>query len=729
MTTSSPQIALQERLKQLSEAELQKRIIEPLLRASGYETVRDVSGPNERGRDLIAFKKELGGSLLYAFQIKKYQLTGKVSNPKSLPAVLVQLRQAITEKIFDPATKSERSPDRVLLITPYEINQRTFEDAVDELQGVPSRQIGLIDGPLLADEVIKYIPEIAATLQDDIGYRLQVVAEHNRIPESIAFGRRSELELGQIFVETDYACFDLVLEFLKRIPQLTMDKQESTDRKALLRDEELAALYVLPSSWTKNGQSNSPATETTDLSGFLIRLNEHTTWLLDRVSAFFESDATDPEIDNLRIDLSSYQSSFVPALRLAIFKLPWDLSADDLALLKSLGEALTNRRRLGTYRHLLRMTGLTVITGPAGAGKSTLLRKLILEFAASDESIKPIFVKAIDLKEPGVRGFIKHVCDPANSGRLKINEEQFTAQAQAGKLRFLIDGLDEAGDLYRSVAVTVTQLAEVFPKCRLIITCRDGVDLSMVSSAFYVRLCPFSETQFDEFVGKWFSARPSAAAELRLRLQDSSAVNIREIATLPIIAALLCSLFEAEVELPISESELYESRLDLLLGRWEQAKKIPPMRIDSRQRYLQFLMQLALDVHTQNQREFNHQTVSEHASRFYAKGYNTSVPSFINDCISRGLIVREINGLFSFGHLTYQEFLVGKYLSHHNPLDQIIEKLGDLWWKKALFFYAALQGDISPLIIESRRHTLSRDQSHILAKMRLLANLTPSRNI
>lgn len=728
MTTSSPQIALQERLIELSEADLQKRIIEPLLTASGFETVRDVSGPNERGKDLIAVKKDLGGYLLYAFQIKKIRVSGQVSNPKSLPAVLYQLRQAITEKIFDPATKSQRSPDRVLLITPYAINQRTFEDAVTELQGVSSRQIGLIDGPLLANEVIKYIPEIAAALQDDIGYRLQVAAEHNRIPESIAFGLRSELELGKIFVETDYACFDLVLEFLKRIPQLQVGKQESPGRKEVLGDEELAPLYVLPDNWTRNGQSTA-AIEPTDLNAFLIRLNEHTTWLVDRVSAFFESDATDPEIDNLRIDLSSYQSSFVPILKLPIFRIPWDLSADEMVLLQSLSHALTNRRRLGTYRHLSRMTGLTVITGPAGAGKSTLLRKLLLEFAASDDSIEPIFVKAIDLKERGVRGFIKHVCGLVNSRWLKLSEEELTARAQAGKLRFLIDGLDEAGDRYRSVAVTVAQLADAFPKCRLLMTCRDGVDLSMVSSAFYVRLCPFSEPQFDEFVRKWFSARPSAAEELRKRLQDPSAVNIRQIATLPIIAALLCSLFEAEIELPISETELYESRLELLLGRWEQAKKIPPMRIDSRQRYLQFLMELALHVHSKNQQEFSHQTVSAIASRFYAKGYNTSVPSFISDCISRGLIVREINGLYSFGHLTYQEFLVGKYLSHHNPLEQVIEKLDDNWWRKALFFYAALQRDISPLIIESRRHKLTPDQSRNLNKMRVLANLTPSRDI
>ena len=49
-----------ETLARFDERTLQATIIEPLLRAMDFDYVRDVSGPNEKGRDLIATKWDFG---------------------------------------------------------------------------------------------------------------------------------------------------------------------------------------------------------------------------------------------------------------------------------------------------------------------------------------------------------------------------------------------------------------------------------------------------------------------------------------------------------------------------------------------------------------------------------------------------------------------------------------------------------------------------------------------
>ena len=76
--------AVLEALTNMSEYDLQHRIIEPLLRLNDFQDVRDQSGRGEKGKDLSAIKYELGKPKLYAIQIKKIKLTGKSSGNKSL---------------------------------------------------------------------------------------------------------------------------------------------------------------------------------------------------------------------------------------------------------------------------------------------------------------------------------------------------------------------------------------------------------------------------------------------------------------------------------------------------------------------------------------------------------------------------------------------------------------------------------------------------------------------
>ena len=68
-STSFKSIAIKE-LLQFSEIELQGEVIEPLLRALGFENVRDNSGSGEKGKDIVATKySEFGRNKLYAVQI------------------------------------------------------------------------------------------------------------------------------------------------------------------------------------------------------------------------------------------------------------------------------------------------------------------------------------------------------------------------------------------------------------------------------------------------------------------------------------------------------------------------------------------------------------------------------------------------------------------------------------------------------------------------------------
>jgi len=378
---STISLIVQRCLEELTEKALQERFIEPLLRASGFESVRDVSGPNEKGMDLIASKREFGISFLYAVQIKKLKVSGRVASPTSLSALLYQLKQAVSERVYDPATRSERIPQRLVFVTPYTINRAALESAINEFQEISSKQVIIIDGPLLADQIVALLPELAASLQDDIGYRIQCGADYDKISESIAFGLRHPLRMADIFVETDYACFDLVEQLLQKIPVPKIDRSEV---KTALRDEELRALFELTLYWTRNGQPLKPVAAAvgaamgkavigndgrldreglrtlilggdpkgaeesrkkldsillpfmpTDLSGFLKELSDHSVDLIERTGQIADSQTTDSAIHTLCLDIAVFQASVLEALRMPIFETPLAALLDEHQLLES----------------------------------------------------------------------------------------------------------------------------------------------------------------------------------------------------------------------------------------------------------------------------------------------------------------------------------------------------------------------------------------------------------
>lgn len=151
--------ALHQLLK-LPEAKLQARIIEPLLRSMGFENVRDNSGAEEEGKDLVASKtSEFARSKLYAIQIKKIKLTARISSSTSLGNLFLQLRQAREEEVVDPVTNVERSPDEVIFFTPYAIRPSVWAKFHKQSQELERNNIQVIDGSKLLDLIKQYLPD------------------------------------------------------------------------------------------------------------------------------------------------------------------------------------------------------------------------------------------------------------------------------------------------------------------------------------------------------------------------------------------------------------------------------------------------------------------------------------------------------------------------------------------------------------------------------------------
>lgn len=214
-------------IRKLSERELQSEVIEPLLRLQGFKNVRDNSGAGEHGSDLVAIKPEFGRTKLYAIQIKKWKLSGKIADNKSLGVVLAQLRQASKEPVIDPSTNRKRVADRVMFITPYKVSRHAFESALKQLQETEEKDITLIDGPLLASLIIEYMPDVIKRFSMTVQYRLLLAKSITEVKESSAFGLHYNIDLKDIYVDLG------IILGGKHIVNLSQIKLNETTRKTV----------------------------------------------------------------------------------------------------------------------------------------------------------------------------------------------------------------------------------------------------------------------------------------------------------------------------------------------------------------------------------------------------------------------------------------------------------------------------------------------------------------
>jgi hypothetical protein len=193
----------------------------------------------------------------------------------------------------------------------------------------------------------------------------------------------------------------------------------------------------------------------------------------------------------------------------------------------------------------------------------------------------------------------------------------------------------------------------------------------------------------------------------------------------PVIAALLCSIVAKDADLPGTEIDLYDRRFELLLGGWEKAKDIVPMSHTLRKRYWHFLTIVAYSIHLDKKRSISYAQLLGAAEQYYDLVYHRTPEIFLADCIHRGLFIAENGDEYSLGHFTYQEFLVAKHLTNDNPVEFILNRIGEDWWLKVFEFYAALKGDLTSLIIRA----LVKPQTHSYLKTLILivknAPLTP----
>ncbi|MCP3019083.1 NACHT domain-containing protein [Cupriavidus basilensis] len=355
------------------------------------------------------------------------------------------------------------------------------------------------------------------------------------------------------------------------------------------------------------------------------------------------------------------------------------------------------------------------ILGKPGAGKTTFLKHLAILACRGQIEKTPIYLSLKEWADSGmdILAFIEsqfEICGfPA--ARDFIN-----AIFGAGEALILLDGLDEVhqeGVARVRMIQALENLANQYPECIFCLTCRIAAIDYTFAQFTYIEIADFSPEQQNGFVGKWYSGEKQKFESFRKEWNKADNRGLRELAQTPLLLALLCLVFDELMHFPKRRVELYEEALDALLKKWDSSRGISrseEYRRLSLGRKKQLLSRIAA-VNFQNERYLiRKQELASEISTFLLqlpkedKGTEIEADGVISAIeYQHGLLVERAYSIYSFSHLTFQEYFTAKYivdnLAKSNTLGNLIdETIKHLRWREVILMTSSLLPDATPFI-------------------------------
>lgn len=232
----------------------------------------------------------------------------------------------------------------------------------------------------------------------------------------------------------------------------------------------------------------------------------------------------------------------------------------------------------------------------------------------------------------------------------------------------ILDGFDEIPDLHElnSFLINMNLLSAKIKRGRLLLTSRTGIISSFLENSRTYEIAPMNEPQVELFIQRWFNDK-----NLSDKLyKEITTGQYRNLINRPLNLASLCALYERVRELPKKPRELNKRLIDLLLKDWDYERDIsrPSTYLDfPYERKIDFLRNIAFLLTVKYKKTVF--TLNDIRS-CYEQIYDLFElpPSEVQDVINEieshsGLFVQGGFNTYEFAHKSFQEFLVGEYIT------------------------------------------------------------------
>lgn len=331
-----------------------------------------------------------------------------------------------------------------------------------------------------------------------------------------------------------------------------------------------------------------------------------------------------------------------------------------------------------------------LILGKPGSGKTTLLKYLSLRAIRQELESSPIpfFISirswAQEVNKTEELSLLTYLHNKYNE--LGVSRPQLELLLKQGKILILLDGLDEVNTDTRSrVIQEITSFAETYYQNQIIITCRLGALNYQISGFTSIELADFTQDDIEIFAQKWFVIAAGNNPEIGLKKATKFMENLalpenqslRELGITPILLNLLVSVFQTLKVFPSKRSKLYEVGLAIFLVRWDESRLIKRDEVYrnlSVTQKMKLLSQIAFSTFESGNYFFEESEAIEYISDYLANLSEGNLePEMVRQEseailksieMQHGLLVERARGIYSFSHLTFQEYLTARYLAN-----------------------------------------------------------------
>ena len=368
---------------------------------------------------------------------------------------------------------------------------------------------------------------------------------------------------------------------------------------------------------------------------------------------------------------------------------------------------------------------LMVLGGP-GVGKSTFLRKVGLEALRGKEGsfayeCTPVFLElkkftedSIDIKVLITKEF--EICGypyPAEMTEMAL---------KSGILLILLDGLDEVPDAnVDNVVHKVQNFVNQYRQNRFIISSRRVVNIGASTQFANVEVADFDDSQIKRYIYNWFTSMSNGStrrldgeittADLCWGTLNATEHQVtKELVRNPLLLTFLCLVYGKTHNFPRNRAALYEKALNIFLEKWPDEKHVS--RDSSVSQYLNIWDEARLlsEIAAKNFEEdcllFKKNELVDQIKEF---GERNSITLSKVDArkvleaiaVEQGFFVERVSGVYSFPHLTFQEYLTANYFVRAQSIQRLVtDHLHDRRWREIFLFAVELTPEADSLLVE-----------------------------
>ena len=694
------------RLQRMPEGTLIDRVLVPLIRAMGFDTVENNHGPLDRGKDILALKADaFGNKELTVVSVKRLKFSGRASRSTHLTNVCTQLTQCIEEPVR-MKDGEERYASEVWFVSPYPLSQSSLESSFVSYSKALRRRIKIIDGPTVISILRTKSPHLLGLLGDTLTvYLNNIRAQVPLLYEASALNLKEPVRLERFYIDLDY----ILAGDSGEVSILAVDGRSDVsvvglnldDVKALVEfDRKFRGILgvgifrtiavrrhvekALGTGKVESGalRENQPHI---DARKGIQQLKHEYSYLLRKVGRWLQVGSPISSKDDALEELMQWVEKTDPLmqgkeLRLIVKRTARPTSFDREKLRVRLNDLVDRGKNL-------------VIAGDAGSGKTTLLRMTAARLATGGNRI-PIYMPLASVSDP--EALDVELCRVCSAYGYNIGIPTLRELLRQGRVVILLDGLDEVIRKFQHIGKRIGELTRRFRNCQVIVSARPWAKTYLPGRFLRIDLQPFSDDQLSDFFAHWFKESPRYYQSVMAHVERNT--GIREAARTPLVASILASLQNAGGRLPTSLTGVYREVFRLLLHDWSMVKGISRDVYDLLEKQ-RFLQKLAFTLHERGAVSGSWQSlkqmVSKHVGNVVAPD---QVDTFLTELVESNNVLHQRNdGSWGFAHLQYQEYLAAVELIE-NSAAPVVDKIGIEWWNDALTMYAELRQDVTGII-------------------------------